>query len=181
MSILRQYLAVSLFFGCAMVTTGVSAAQPVPIPGVTGTIALPANVDKFYSDLNRLLVQAAEGIDHVVGETDGREHGESASLDSLRPGTPVLVHYTIEGVQTSAHEFDRTGPGRLKPNEGIVTTVEKKRVTIRFSDGATQTLRYTSHATKSSDGHVRHGNRVIVYSSDESGQRQTHYFKPGIR
>ena len=173
MNIPRHYLVGSLLFGSVMLTASVSAAQRPPIPGVTGTIALPTNVDKFYSDLNKLLVLTVGGA-----AKDTKVEGESASLDSLRPGTPVVVQYTIKGIQTSAYEMDRSGAGSPPPNEGIVTTVDEKRVTIRFSDGGTQTLRYTSHATKWSAGDVRHGDRVVLYSTDPSGRRNTYYFKP---
>jgi hypothetical protein len=178
MTIPRHYLAGSMFFGWVMLTAHVSAAQLPPIPGVTGTIALPANVEQFYSDLNRILVYTIDGIDHAVGGSETKARGESASLDSLRPGTPVVVQYTVKGIPASAYELDPTEPGGVKPNQGIVTSIDKKHVTIRFSDGATQTLRYTTHATKWSENHVRHGDRVVVYTSDEFGHRNTHYFKP---
>jgi hypothetical protein len=179
MSIPRRHLVVFLFLGWATLTAGVAAAQPVPIPGVTGTIAPPANVDKFYSDLNKILAETAEGIDHVVdGKKDRKARNESASLDSLRPGTPVEVRYTIKGIQTSPHALSGTEAGGPRANEGIVTKVDGKQVTIRFSNGGTQTLRYTSRATTWSEGHVRHGDRAIVYSSDESGRKKAHYFKP---
>jgi len=178
MIIRRDYLAGSVFFGWVMLTTSIAAAQLPPIPGVTGTIALPANVEQFYSDLNRILVYTVDGIDRAVGGSETKARGESASLDSLRPGTPVVVQYTVKGIPTSAYELRQTESGGATPNEGIVTSIDKKRVTIRFPDGATQTLRYTTRATKWSENDVRHGDRVVVYSSDEFGRTKTHYFKP---
>jgi hypothetical protein len=161
-----------------------AAAGQAPIHGFNGTIALQGSVDRFYPDLNTLLVKTSDGIEHIVHLTEDTEvHGGSKSLDSLRPGTTVVVHYTVKGIQTSADEIDRIGPDGLKVNEGIVTSVDraKKRITIKFADGTTETLRLTRHAADDSEGHMRSGNRVVVYYSDESGQRIAHYFKPAGR
>jgi hypothetical protein len=162
-----------LLFGCITLATGVAAAQAPPIHGFNGTLALPENVDKFYSNVHKLVVLTADGIDHVIdGTEDSGARGESASLETLQPGTQVTVHYTVEGIAASPRD---------KPNEAIVTSVDDKRVTILFSSGATQTLRYTRRATRSSEGDVRHGDRVVVSSLDESGRKRVYYFKPRPR
>jgi len=153
--------------------------QP-PIHGLTGTIALPYNVDKFYSGVSDIVVKSSDGIEHVVHVSKGTKVHGAASLGSLTQGTPVVVHYTVKGIQTSAVEIDRLGPEGLKQNEGTVTNVDRKnrRITIRFANGGTDTLRLTRYADDGSDGHTRRGSRVIVYYQDESGRRVAHYFKP---
>jgi hypothetical protein len=152
-----------------------------PINGVTGTIALSGNVDKLYAGLNTILVKTSDSLDHVVHLPKGTTvHGGAASLDSLRPGTPVVVHYTVKGIQSSPDEIDRLGPGGLKQTEGTVIGVDRgaRRITIRFATGETQALRLTHHAAADAEGHARSGSRVVVYYSDESGHRVAHYFKP---
>lgn len=151
----------------ASALAGQSPAQ-VPIHGVTGTIATPESVDRFYDGVNKTLVKTGEGIDHLRGATKAKADGEAASLDGLRPGTPVVVHYSVKGIQTSA---DANEDGS-SVNEGIITNVDRssKRITIRFAGGSTETLRLT----RSTSG----GGRVIVYYPDQAGQRVAHYFKP---
>jgi len=128
---------------CGLLTLTVSTARAqtshVAIPGLTGTLALPDNVDKFYEGVNRVLVKTSAGINRIRRKTRGAEEG-GASLDSLRPGTPVVVQYSVKGIRTSADEL----------NAGIVTTVDrnKKRVTVRFDDGTTETLRVERHGTE---------------------------------
>jgi hypothetical protein len=162
-----------------MLAAPLAAAGQVAIPGVTGSLGPKANIDKFYSDTNKLLVKTGDGIDHLRDATKGsRVHG-SQSLAGLQPGTTVVVHYTVKGIQASAGEIDRIGQAGVKPNEGTVTSIDRSRhtIAIAFSDGNSQTLRLRQ-ATVESEGHVRHGDRVVVYSSDESGQTVARYFKP---
>jgi len=141
----------------------------VIIGPVTGTLGLQGTVDKFYSDIHEIV--KAAGI--TDGTKRARVHGLEA-IDSLRPGAPVVAQYAVKGVQASAY----TGSGGLNVNEGIVTKVDRSRnrITIRFSQGTTETLRSTKHATQDADGSVH--SRVIVYHANDSGQLVAHYFKP---
>jgi hypothetical protein len=141
---------------------GVSAGQdgvgPVPIHGVTGTLALQPNVDQFYAGVNTLLV----GAQHLFRVTTGTEmRGGADSLETLQPGTPVVVHY---------------GPNGLKHADGVVTRVDlyKSRMTVRYPDGAVETFRLT-HAEEA--GRANTGKRVVVYYPDESGEKVAHFFK----
>jgi hypothetical protein len=147
---------------CSLPLAGVSAGQdgvgPVPIHGVTGTLALQPNVDQFYAGVNTLLV----GAQHLFRVTTGTEmHGTVDSLETLQPGTPVVVHY---------------GPNGLKQADGVVTRVDlyKSRMTVRYPDGAAETFRLT-HAEEA--GRANTGKRVVVYYPDESGEKVAHFFK----
>jgi hypothetical protein len=144
----------------------------IPIPGVTGIIAPAYSVEQFYDGVNKILVETGEGIDHLRGATKAKADGEAASLDGLRPGTSVVVHYSVKGIQTSADANDAVERSGSSVNEGIVTNVDRstKHITIRFAGGSTETLRLT----RSTSG----GGRVIVYYPDRSGQQVAHYFKP---
>jgi hypothetical protein len=163
--------------------TGAAAAQtningPTTTTGrvivgpVTGTLGLEAAVDKFYSDVHALV--KAMGI--TDGTKQSRAHG-LRTLDSLQPGAPVVAQYAVKGVQASAYHVDRVGSG-LNVNEGIVTSVDRSRnrITIKFSQGSTETFRSTRHGAQDADGSVH--SRVIVYHANDSGQIVAHYFKP---
>jgi hypothetical protein len=159
----RGYWLGSLLCGALTLPASALAGQgpaQVPIHGVTGTIATPESVKSFYDGVNKTLVKTGDGIDHLRGATKAKADGEAASLDGLRPGTSVVVHYSVKGIQTSADA-----------NEGIITNVDRasKRITIRFAGGSTETLRLT----RSTSG----GGRVIVYYPDRSGRQVAHYFK----
>jgi hypothetical protein len=171
--------AIPVVWALTVALRAVAGDQP-PIHGVTGTIALPATVDKFYSDMNKLVVKTSDGVERVVTVTKGTKVHGGTSLDGLTPGTPVVVHYTVKGINASAVEIDRLGPDGLKQNEGTVGSVDRKhkRITVRFANGTTETLRLTKNAADGSDRHTKRGSRVIVYYRDEAGQRVAHYFKP---
>jgi hypothetical protein len=179
----------SRFFGllalAVALSAGVAAAQivpmtvPVPVDRFTHTLSLPMSDDAFYSGVNKIIVKTSDGISHVVDVTpDTEPNGETPSLRSLRPGTPVAVRYTVKGIQASTDEIDRVGPDGLNLNEGVVTAVDKGRrqITLRLSNGTTQTLRLTQHAAN--DPHTLRGSRVFVYYSDELGQRVARSFRP---
>jgi hypothetical protein len=173
-------LAVIIVFTVSVATAQTPIARiPIPVHGVTGTLALPSSVDKFYSDLNKIIVPTSDGISHVVHVSPGRDvHGGTPSLDGLRSGTPVVVHYMVKGISASTDDIDRGGPNGMNVNEGHVTSVDsaRRRITVKLSSGATQTLRLARHAAD--DPYTLRASRVIVSYSDESGRRIARDFKP---
>jgi hypothetical protein len=160
-----------LLVGSLLLPAPLRAGGQVPIHGVTGTMALPANVDRFYSGMNKILVSTGDAI-HVVHKTRStKDKGSAASLDGLQPGTPVVVQYAVRGIATSAD---------VTSNESTVTSVDRdrKRITIASRDGDTETLRVAKRGPFSED-HPR--SRVVVYHTDASGRRVANYFKPVAR
>src|SRR4051812_28399522 len=96
----------SLVLGMLMCSAWPVTAQ-VPIPGLTGTLGLPGSVDKFYSGVNKALVKIDDGVDHLGRPTKRPAvHGDAATLASLRPGTTVIVRYTVEGIPVSSDDID---------------------------------------------------------------------------
>lgn len=176
---IQQASGVLLTLGVFVLTPLPAAAGQVPIHGLTGTIALPENVEKFYSGVNKLTVRTSDGVDQLVhGRTRAKVHGDApASLDSFQPGTPVLVHYTVNGIQASGGEAQRLADSS-SVNDAIVTKVDRseKRIAVRFADGTTENLRLTHSA-----GHSASRSRVVVYHSDAGGRTIAHYFKPRAR
>lgn len=168
-----------------------SAAVPLPVaaqshPPIQGTIALEGTMTKFYRGLNALVVTTVDGAEHVYHVAKGlvvhggKEAGPEA-VDALPPGTEVVVHYRIDGAEESVEEIDRVAGGGLKVAEGVVVRLDRrrKRITLKMSDGTTETLRLTNRAAGEADEGIEAagGVNVAVYYSDESGHKVVHYFK----
>jgi len=152
-----------------------SAAQYVKIHGLTGTWALPANVDKIYDGVNTLIVTTEDGVRHTVHVNDGTKVHGADTLANLPRGTAVVVHYTTQGEHQTADEIDALGG--LSQTEGVVAAVDRvdKVLTVKYADGRVERLKLTRHALD--EGGNLKGNRVIVYYTSESGQKVAHYFK----
>jgi hypothetical protein len=156
--------------------TSTARAQDVqmipPINGLTGSIGLQWNVDRFYTVLNKGIEETGEGIRHLTPGTHGPDRG-IPTLENLHPGMPVVVLYTVKGISAAA-------PNQV--NEGTVANVDRsrKRITVRFTDGSTEALRVSQH-DKHSEEHAQSHSRVLVTYADESGRRVTSYFKQDAR
>jgi hypothetical protein len=151
------------------------AAQHVAIHGVTGTWALPGNVDKIYDGVNTLIVTTTDGVRHTVHVNDGTKVHGADTLANLPRGTAVVVHYTVKGEHQTADEIDSLGG--LSQIDGTVAAVDRvdKVLTVKYTGGKIERLKLTRHALDES-GNLK-GNRVIVYYASESGQKVAHYFK----
>jgi hypothetical protein len=173
MSILQRLWLGPLLLGAFAIATPTADAQILVPPnnGFNATIALPSTIDAFWTGVNEGLEKAGDGLDHLAGAKGPGVRQGAGSLDSLQPGTPVAVQYTVKGIRASNDAA--VGDGALAANEGVVTKVDrgKKEVTVRFADGQTQKL-------ESENSFSSHSSRAIVYYRDESGRRVAHYFKP---
>jgi hypothetical protein len=164
-----------------------AAQQPPPIHGVTGTIATEGTVQETYDGAHKILVKAADGIEHLFhlgrrSTVHSRDAAGDEALRGLKKGTPVVVHYTTDGENLTAEEIDRLGDEGLKQMEGVVTAVSRgdRTISIRLADGTQQTLRLSDRAAADVGKDMKAGDgtaRVIVYYRDEAGQRVAHYFK----
>jgi hypothetical protein len=175
MRILQRYWLGPLFLGVFALATPPTATAQIFVPpnnGFDATIALPSTIDAFYTGLNEGLEKTANGIDHLTRDKSGAREG-MGSLKSLQPGTAVAVQYTVKGIQASADGTDQIGQPGSNVNEGTVTKIDRdnRRVTIKYTNGSTETLR-------SDNTFTGHSSRVIVYYADESGRRVAHFFKP---
>jgi hypothetical protein len=154
-------------------------------PPLTGTVALEGTMTKFYKGVNTLVVTTVDGMQHVYHFTKGLVvHGATSSgvdaLETLHEGTPVVVHYRIEGGERSVDEIDRVADEGLKILEGTVIKLDRRRqeITLRYGNGKTETLRLTDRATtEASEGFERGGAPVVIYYSDESGRKVAHFVK----
>jgi hypothetical protein len=168
-------------------------STPTPLgaqsrPPVQGTVALEGTMKQFYRAANTIIVTTIDGMEHVYHFTrDLVVHGGKGSgvdaLQGLREGATVVIHYTVDGADQSAREIDRVGGEGLKTAEGIVTRVDRghEQITIRFDNGKTETLRLTDRAAEETRGDFEPGTtgggKVIVYYSDETGQKVAHFFR----
>jgi hypothetical protein len=157
-------------------------------PPVQGTVATEGTIKTFYKALNTVVVTTADGVEHAYHFTkDLVVHGGKGTgvdaLAGLREGSTVVVHHSAQGGQESAAEIDRVGDEGLKITEGTVIDINrsKKQITIRYSNGKTDTLRLTDRAATESDADLanaeKDASKIVVYYTEEGGQKVAHVFK----
>ena len=161
-----------------MVGLGIATAHAqVPIHGVNGTTATEATIKSEHKAANKIVVATEDGAEHVYDAAKGLVvHGGKDALADLRPGTTVIIHYTAGN---TVEEIDRVGPGGLSTTEGIATKIDrgKKEITVRYDNGKTEKLRLTDRAAADAGKNVAEDTRIVVYYSEDAGERVTHYFK----
>jgi hypothetical protein len=157
-------------------------------PPVRGTMALEGTMKKVYAAANTVIVTTIDGVEHIVHFTrdlivhGGRGKGVEA-LQEWREGGTVVVHYTFDGSWAAAQEIDSVADDGLRTIEGVITKIDhrRKRVTVRFDDGQTETFRLTDRAAVEVEGGRAHAadgtTRVTLYYSDETGDKVAHFVK----
>lgn len=156
-----------------------------PIHGVTGVIATDATIKDEHKAANKIVVTTEDGVEHVYSAAKGLlvHGGKDGVLADLKPGTTVVVHYTVGEGGESAQEIDRIGSNGLQTTEGIVTDINrgKKEITIRYDNGTTEKLKLTDRAAVDAGQDFKDQavgtTRVVVYYSDDAGKKIAHYFK----
>jgi hypothetical protein len=128
----------------------------------TGMIQEPINTTQMYDGVNRIAVLL--GMD---GKRNSKVYRMEA-VGNMERGMPVVVH-----------AVDPAGPNGVATAEGKVTSVDRVngRIGVKYTDGSTETLRVTQHAVGTSGTLEVKGRRVVVYSSNKSGQQVVQYFK----
>jgi hypothetical protein len=171
-------------FAALGIASGVSAQTPPPIHGVTGTLATEGTIKSEQKAANKIAVATEDGVEHVYDAAkDLLVHGGKSPLADLRPGTTVIVHYTVEEGGALAREIDRVGDEGLKVTEGTVTAIDrgKKEITVRYDGGVTEKLQLTDRAAVDAGLDIRNAppgtTRIVLYYSDEAGRKIAHYFK----
>jgi hypothetical protein len=157
-------------------------------PPVAGTVALEGMVEKLYRTANVITVTTIDGVEHVYHFAKDLVvhggHGAGVSvLEGLREGTTVVVHYTVVGTEQAVREIDVIGNEGLEVAEGTVTRVDQghRQITVRYANGTTEVFRLTERATaeaaQAADQGAPAGTKVVIYYSDESGQKVAHSFR----
>jgi hypothetical protein len=182
--ITRRSFVVTLAVTSVLVTGTHLAAQGPPIQG---TIALEGTMTKFYRAANVVVVATIDGVEHTYHFArdlvvhGGKKPGVDA-LEGLREGTTVVVHYTSADADEAAREVDIVGGEGLQVTEGLATHLDRRRheITIRHADGKVETFRLTDRALAEAPGDVdaaTAATTVIIYYTDEHGQRVAHFFR----
>jgi hypothetical protein len=169
----------------AGVSTPLSAQSPPP---VQGTVALEGTMKKFYRAANVVIVTTIDGVEHAYRfAKDLVVHGGKGpgvdALEDLREGTTVVIHYASDEAEPAAREIDVVGSEGLSVTEGKVMRIDRRRqqITVRYDNGKTETFRLTSRAVAEAPADVDHAGtnaaKVVIYYSDERGQKIVHFFK----
>jgi hypothetical protein len=181
---LRLIISSLVFLAGGTLGSSAAAQQPPPIHGFTGTVALEGTIKKEHAGANTVIVKTEDGVEHIIHVTKNMlVHGgkKGDGLEGLTEGSTVVVHYTMSGGNASAEEIDGIGDEGLKTTEGTVTRIERgrKQIVVRFDNGQTETFRLTDRATADAGKDVddASGTRVLVYYTDENGQKVAHFFK----
>jgi len=178
----RRLLVASISVLLLGMSTRASAQAPPP---VQGTVALQATMKKVYQAANVVIVTTIDGVDHAYHfARDLVVHGGRKGVDpfeGLREGATVVVHYTVEGSDLTVHEIDRIDAGGLETTEGTVTQIDRggKHITVRYDNGQTETFLLTERASAESqtEGAAAGQGKVVIYYSNESGQKVAHFFR----
>jgi hypothetical protein len=174
---------VLLAAGALILGTAARGSAQVPPPPGTGTLALEGTVDKTDAGVNTMLVKASDGIRHLFHVTRQTVvHGTEAAFDELRPGSRVVVQYTIEKGEKTAVEVDRIAGDGVREMEGVVARVDRgaKQLWIQLADGSRETLQLSERAAKHAGRDIDRAagsTKVIVYYTEENGGKVAHYFK----
>jgi hypothetical protein len=145
-------------------TTATGVGLPyVWIQGHTAVIQEKINTDEMYAGVNRIADQLG------IGGTRSTKLYRMDALENMgmERGMPVVVHSAVK---------DAAG---LTSTDGRVTSVDRVhgRITVQYSDGRSERLRLTQHTATNAGTLEAKGRRVIVYSSNKSGQPTAQYFK----
>jgi Cu/Ag efflux protein CusF len=160
------------------------AAQDV-VSAVDGT------VKKIDTGTKTFVVATKDGTEHTFNyaadvTVDGAKDTDKAAkgtLNGVKEGSKVAVHYTVVGGKDTAHEVDEIGDDGLKATEGTVSHVDKgaKTVAIKTADGSEETFHLTDRAAKDTGKGIAEGTeksaKVTVYYTEKAGVKTAHFIK----
>ena len=156
--------------------TGVGRSN-IAIQGHTGIIQEPINTAQTYDGVNRI----AEKLG-LKGRGSSAKDYRIEALDIIDHGTPVVVHSAVTDERRSGSRRDRSVRARrLDEHQGRVTSIDRVHgnIAVQYNDGRIDRLRLmTPRSAAAQAGTLEaKGRRVIVYSSNKSGQQVAQYFK----
>jgi hypothetical protein len=169
---------------CVVATAVPLGAQGTP--PVQGTIALEATMKTVYKGAQTIIVATIDGVEHVYQfSKDLIVHGGKGSgvdaLEGLQPGRTVVIHYRMGAAAPSATEVDIVGEAGLQITEATVVDIGRNRteITVRWDSGRTETFKLTANAAAETATLTAADDlaKVIVYYSNERGQKVAHYFR----
>jgi hypothetical protein len=142
----------------------------VPIHGHTGIIQEPWNTDQTYEGVNKIAVALG------AGRPRHAKVYKMEAVGNIERGMPVTVQYAPESLASAIDPIDSSG---VAVAEGRITSVDRVhgRIGVKYNDGRSETLRVTEHTVPNSGTLEVKGKRVVVSTSNQSGQPVVQYFK----
>jgi hypothetical protein len=153
--------------------------------------AVHGTVSKVDSAGHTVVIKTADGTEHtlhLVKETT--VHGARASADAAKDswhgvseGSEVVAHYTKRGTEDTALELDKVGKGGLRATEGTIKDIDRggKTIVVKTADGTEKTFKLTGHAAQDAGKDIGEGSekgaKVVVYSTEKSGEKVAHFFE----
>ena len=182
-----RVVLVSVGLSLAAMALAAQGTSPPVVPQ-TGTMALEGTMKTFYRGVNKLVVTTVDGMEHVYQFTKdfivhGGEDSGVEALEGMHEGVMVVIHYTMESGGPTVREVDRVADAAFQVTEARVVRIERgrKRITVRFVDGRTETFQLTDRAAAEAPAELEQAQTeaasVVIYYKDEKGQKVVHYFK----
>jgi hypothetical protein len=151
--------------------TGVGRSY-IPIHNHTGIIQEPINTAQTYDGVSRIARKLGMG-----GSRNTKVYRMEA-VDNMERGMPVVVHSELKDDDVGGR-VGQTLSNDVATDEGKITSVDRVhgKIGVKYTDGRTEMLRVSQHPAATSGTLEVKGHRVIVYSSNKSGQQVVQYFK----
>jgi len=142
----------------------------VAIHGRTGIIQEGINTDQTWDGVNRIAVALG------IARNRNTKVYKMEAVGNIERGMPITVQYAPESLASTIDPIDSSG---VAIAEGKVTSVDRVRgrIGVTYDDGRTDTLRVTEQAAPASGTLEVKGKRVVVVTSNQSGQQVVQYFK----
>jgi Cu/Ag efflux protein CusF len=153
--------------------------------------AVSGTVKKVDAATKTVTVETDDGAKHAFHYTkDLSVHGAKdvaktpeETLQGVKDGSKVAVHYTAVGGRETAHEVDVIGDDGLKVTKGTVTRIDRgsKLIAVKTEDGSEETFHLTERAAKDSGKDtgraIDKSAKVTVYYTEDTGKKIAHFFE----
>jgi len=167
----------------------VSTAFAFPAQDVAS--AVEGMVKTIDSHSQTIIVKTDNGVEQTFRFTDrtavlgAREtaKGSLETLNGLKEGSEVAVHYTDRGTVKAAEEIDQIGKDGLKAGEGTIKNIDRdaKTLTMETAGGAEETYQLSERAAQEAGMEFGKADKklekVTVYYTEEAGQKIARFFK----
>ena len=179
-----MYKVLCFSFSLLVSTTLAFSAQNVATT-VEGT------VKKIDTHSKTIIMKTSNGAEQAIHFSDRTAvqgvseagKGSRETLNGLKEGSEVAVHYTDNGTMKTAEEIDDIGKDGLKSGEGTIKRIDRgaKTLTLETAGGTEETYRLSEHAAQEtgmeSEEAGKKSVKVTVYYTEEAGHKIAHFFK----
>jgi hypothetical protein len=156
--------------------------------------AVDGTVKKIDAVAKVVSVETVDGAKHsfhyasdlAVHGADGTVKGSKDTLQGIKEGSTVAVHYTAKGGKETAHEIDRLGKDGLKETTVTILHFDSaaKTTAVKTADGTEETYRLSSHATVDTAHDVYKATvksaKVTIYYTEDAGKKTAHFIKAAL-